>query len=132
MSRTTLTGHRGATAAVLLVGGGALAAGVWLGGDPALALGLVGFYLIAALVAYLWAGRDSDVAAIMRLGGDERQRGMDRDATAAAGAAMVVAAVVGAVVEAARHHGNPGAYGVMCVVGGTAYIASLLFYRRRG
>jgi uncharacterized iron-regulated membrane protein len=131
MTRTTLTGHRAATSAVLVVGGGALAAGTWLGGEHGLAVGLVVFYLVAGLIAYLWAGRDGDVAAIMRVGGDERQRRMDRDATAAAGAVMAVAAVIGAGIEAARHHGDPGAYGVMCAVGGIAYTASLLFYRHR-
>jgi hypothetical protein len=132
MTRTTLTGHRGATTAVLVVGGGALSAATWAGGEHGLAVGLVVFYLVTGGIAYLWAGRDSDVAAIMRVGGDERQRRMDRDATAAAGVVMSIAAVVGAIIESARHHGNPGGYGVMCAVGGIAYTVSLVYFRHRG
>ena len=94
-------GHRGATAAILAVAGGALAAATWIGGDHILAIGLVGFYALAAAGAYVWAGRDSDVGAIMRVGGDERQRHIDRDATALSGLAMGFTAIVGAIVSAA-------------------------------
>src|SRR5580704_10309567 len=121
-----LTGHRSATAAVLVVGGGALAVATWVAGDH----GLVGFYALAAGIAYLWSGGKGDVAAIMRAGGDERQRGMDRDATAIMGLAMGLAALVGAVVDIART-GNPGPYGVMCAVGGITYVLSLFVVRRR-
>jgi hypothetical protein len=125
-----LTGHRSATAAVLVVGGGAIAVATWVAGDHGLAVGLVGFYALAAGIAYLWSGGKGDMAAIMRVGGDERQRGMDRDATAIMGLAMGVAALVGAIVEIART-GNPGPYGVMCAVGGISYVLSLIVVRRR-
>jgi hypothetical protein len=131
MTYASTAGHRGATAAVLVVGGGGLAAATWLGGEHGLALGLVGFYLVAGLVAYLWSGRDGDVAAILRVGGDERQRRLDLDATAYSGLAMGVAAVAGAIVSAARHHGDIGQYGVICVVGGLSYVVSLAILRRR-
>jgi hypothetical protein len=131
MSRATLTGHRATTAGVLVVAGGALAVATWVGGEHGLAIGLVVLYAVAATAAYLWSGRDTDVAAIMRAGGDERQRRIDRDATAVAGLAMIAVAIVGAVVSAARDHGNVGAYGVMCAVGGTAYAISLVVLRRR-
>jgi hypothetical protein len=130
MMSTTRSGHRTASAAVLVVGGGALAAASWIGGDHGLAVGLVVFYVITAGVAFWWAGRDGDVAAIMRVGGDERQRGIDRDATAFAGLAVSVAAIAGLIVQTARGL-NPGAYGVMCVVGGVAYTVSLIAIRRR-
>ena len=41
MSNPTMTGHRTATAAVLLIAGGALAVATWLGGEHGLAVGLV-------------------------------------------------------------------------------------------
>ncbi len=66
----------------------------------------------------------------MRVSGDERQRSLDRDATTIAGYAMVFAAIIGAVVQIARGEG-PGAYGVMCVVGGVTYVVSLLVLQRR-
>jgi len=49
----TVTGHRGATAAVLVVGGGGLAVATWIGGQHGLAVGLVAFYAVAAAVAGL-------------------------------------------------------------------------------
>ena len=101
MTTATRTGHRGVTAAVLIVGGGAVAAATWASGDHGLAIGLVVFYVVAAGVAYLWSGGKGDVAAIMRVGGDERQKGIDRDATAATGMAMSLAALVGAIGETA-------------------------------
>jgi hypothetical protein len=132
MTHATLTPRRAATASVLVVGGGGLAAATWAGGDHGLAIGLLAFYAVAGIVAYIWSGRDTDVAAIMRAGGDERQRRLDRDATAVAGLAMSVAAIIGAIIAAARDHGNVGGYGVICLVGGVSYTASLLVQRRRG
>lgn len=131
MTYASTTSHRGATAAVLIVGGGCLAAATWIGGEHALALGLVAFYAIAALVAYLWSGRDGDVAAIMRVGGDERQRRLDREATALSGLAMGTAALIGAIVSAARNNGDIGQYGVICFVGGVSYVVSLVVLKRR-
>jgi len=132
MANTIATGHRGTTAAVLVVAGGALAVATWIGGDHGLAIGLVAFYAVAAVAAYLWAGRDSDTGAIMRAGGDERQRRMDRDATALAGLAMGSTALVGAIVSAAVNNGNIGGYGVICFVGGVTYAVSLFAFHRRG
>ncbi len=131
MTYAQTAGHRGATAAVLVVGGGGLAAATWIGGDHGLAIGLVVFYAVAALAAYLWTGRDSDVAAILRVGGDERQRRLDLTATAYAGLAMAAAAIIGAIVSAARHGGDIGQYGVICVVGGLSYVIALAVLKRR-
>jgi hypothetical protein len=132
MTNTLTSGHRGITAAVLVVGGGGLAVATWIGGEHGLAVGLLIFYAVAALAAYFWAGRDSDVGAIMRAGGDERQRRMDRDAMALTGLAMGMAAIIGAIISAAVNHGNIGGYGVICFVGGVSYVVSLLVIRRRG
>jgi hypothetical protein len=132
MTNVLTSGHRGVTAAVLVVGGGGLAVATWIGGEHGLAVGLLIFYGIAALGAYIWAGRDSDVGAIMRAGGDERQRRLDRDAMALAGLAMGTAAIIGAIISAAVNHGNIGGFGVICFVGGVSYVISLLVLRRRG
>ena len=129
MTRTARTGMRAATPAVLLVGGGALAAATWAGGNHGLAIGLICFYLVAAAVSYLWAGRDTDVAAIMRIAGDERQRRIDRDATAVAGLAMSGAAILGAVQQAAAGHHDAGPYIVIMSVGGASYLLALLYLR---
>jgi hypothetical protein len=132
MTNARVTGHRGATTAVLVVGGGGLAAATWIGGDHGLAVGLIAFYALASAAAYIWSGRDSDVAAVMRAGGDERQRRLDRDATALSGLAMGAVAIIGAIVSAARNHGDIGGYGVICFVGGVTYAVSLLVLKRRG
>jgi hypothetical protein len=130
MMNATRSGYRSASAAVLVVGGGAIAAATWVGGDHGLAIGLVVFYVVAASAAFLWAGGKGDVAAIMRVGGDERQRGLDRDATAITGMVMSLAAIVGAIIQTARTS-DPGPYGVMCVVGGVSYVVGLIVLRRR-
>jgi len=132
MTNASVTGHRGASVAVLVVGGGGLAAATWVGGDHGLAIGLIAFYAVAAVAAYIWSGRESDVGAIMRAGGDECQRRLDRDATALSGLAMIAVAIIGAIVSAARNHGDIGAYGVICFVGGVMYALSLLVLKRRG
>lgn len=130
MTTQTRTGYRSASAAVLVVGGGALAAAMWVAGDHGLAIGLLAFYAVAAGLAYLWAGGSGDVAAVLRAGGDERQRGLDRDATAITGLVMVLAAIIGAIIQTARS-ADPGAYGLMCAIGGITYSVSLLALRRR-
>jgi hypothetical protein len=44
---------------------------------------------------------------------------------------MGAAAIIGAIVSAARHHGDIGQFGVICVVGGVAYVVSLAVLKRR-
>jgi hypothetical protein len=130
MTYATTAGHRTAATLILAVGGGALAVATWISGSPAIAIGLVIFYVAAGGIAYLWAGRDSDIGAIMRAGGDERQRSLDRDATALSGLAMALAAIIGSIVSVARNGGDPGGYGTICVVGGLTYVASLVVLKR--
>jgi hypothetical protein len=125
-----LTGHRSAIAAVLVVVGGGVAVATWAGGDHGLAVGLGAFYVLAAVIAYVWSGGRGDVAAIMRVGTDERQRGMDRDATAIMGVTVVLVALVGTIVQIARG-ADPGGYGVLCTVGGVSYVVGLAVVRRR-
>ena len=122
--------RRSATSGILLVGGGAIAVATWVSGDHGLAVGLVVFYVIAAGIAYVWSGRDTDVAAIMRWDGDERQFGIDREANVITAHAMGIAAIIGAIVNTAVN-GDPGGYGVICFVGGVTYVVSLVVLRRR-
>ena len=130
MTKTTVRGHRGASALVLIAGGGAVAVATWVSGSRWLAITLILAYACCAAIVFVWAGRSGDAAAILRAGGDERQVGLDREATALMGLAMTAAAIVGAIASIART-GAPGDYGVMCMVSGIAYVASFLVLKQR-
>jgi peptidoglycan/LPS O-acetylase OafA/YrhL len=119
-----------ATATVLLVAGAALAVATLLAGSAAWAAGVGTFTVAAAAFVLLAGSRDTDLAAAVRGGGDERQRGTDRDAVALAGLLMIVAALVGAIISAFLHQGNPGPLGVLCAVGAVGYIAGRAIFRR--
>jgi hypothetical protein len=114
----------------LLAGGVAIAAATWIGSDHGWAIAALAIYVVLAVIAYVWTGRSGDIAAVLRVGGDERQRGLDRDATAISGLAMSLLAIIGAIISIGRT-GNPGVYGLFCVVGGVAYGLSLVELRRR-
>jgi hypothetical protein len=130
MNQRTLRGHRGATPLVLVLGGGAVVAATWIGGSHAWAIAATVVYAVLAVIAYVWAGGTGDVAANLRAGGDERQRSVDRDATAITALAMIAVALVGAIVALGRT-GDPGPYGVMCAVAGIAYAVSFAVLRWR-
>ena len=130
MAKTMPRGMRAATSAVLLVGGGAIAAATWISGDHGFAVAVIVFYVVAAGIAWLWSGGKGDVAAIMRVGGDERQRSLDRDATTIAGIRHGVRRDRGRG-RRDRPGRRPGAYGVMCVVGGVTYVVALFVLQRR-
>jgi hypothetical protein len=125
------SGHRALSAAVLLIVGGAVAIAAWVGGHPGVAAAVIGTYVVLAGIAFAWSGGRGDVAAMMRGGGDERQRLMDLRATAAASIATALFAICGAVVNIARTGGDPGPYGVICVVFGVTYGVALVVLRRR-
>jgi hypothetical protein len=116
---------------ILLVGGGAVAIGAWAGGHPGVAALVIGAYVMLAAIAFVWSGGRGDVAAIMRGGGDERQVAIDLRATALASVATAMFAVGGAVVNIARTGGDPGAYGVICMVFGISYGVALAVLHRR-
>jgi hypothetical protein len=120
-------GFRAASAIILLLGGVGVAIATWVGGSHGWAIVA---YAVLAAGAYVWAGRSSDVAALIRGGGDERQRGLDRDATAITAIVMSIAAVLGALISIGRT-GNPGVYGEFCVIGGITYAISLFVLQRR-
>jgi hypothetical protein len=131
MSSVLHSGRRGATSAVLVIAGGALAAATWIGGQHVVAVGLVVLYVVCAAIAYAWAGRDSDAGAALRSGGDERQRSLDRDATAITALVMITLAIVGSIVSAAVNNGNIGVFGVFAAVGGATYAIAFAFLSRR-
>ena len=114
----------------MTVVGLALASALWARGEREFALGVFAACALLGALAYAWAGGDGDVAAVLGSRGDERQRSLDRDATAIAGVATIVAAIVGAVASIART-GNAGSYGVICAVAGVVYAVSLTALRRR-
>jgi hypothetical protein len=115
---------------MLLIGGGAVAAATWVSGNVGWAIAALAIYAVMATIVFVWAGRSGDVAALLRVRGDERQRSLDRDAWGITGLAMTLVAVVGAIIEIGRT-GNPGAYGVFCAVSGIVYGVSLFVFRRR-
>lgn len=88
-------------------------------------------YLVLAAIAFIWAGGRGDVAAIMRGGGGERQRGIDLRATATAALVTAIFTVGGAIVSIARTGGDPGPYGVACMVFGVSYGLALALLRWR-
>jgi hypothetical protein len=131
MRQGSRNGHRGASAAVLLIGGGAVAIASWAGGHPGVAAVVIGAYLVLAVIALLWSGGRGDVAATMRSGADERQRAIDLRATAIAGSMTALFTIGGAIVNIARTGGDPGAYGVVCMVFGISYGVAIAVLRSR-
>jgi hypothetical protein len=113
-----------------MAGGGMVAAATWVSGDHGWAITAIALYALLAVGAFAWAGGSGDMAAIMRSGGDERQRTLDRDATAVTGIVMTLVAIIGAIIELGRT-GNPGVYGLFCVVAGVVYAISLFALHRR-
>jgi len=126
---TTRTGYRGAVAAVLAIGGIAVAIAAWASGEHGLAIGLLITYGVAAVIAVVWSAGSGDVAAIIRAGGDERQQSIGLHAIAITGMVMVIASLIGVVVATART-GDSGGYGVMSAVGGISYAISLTYLHR--
>ena len=123
--------RRWAAIALLAALGAAVSAATWVGGDHGFAVGLGGFYLLCCVAAYVWSRGTGDVAALLRLSGDERQRLLDTTATATAGLITLAFCLGGAVVDLARGgSGNPWA--LICAVGGVAYVGALAVLRRRG
>ena len=130
MTMKTAAGRRWASTAILAVLGGVAALAAWAGNEPYLAIMLGVFYLLCGLATYLWSRGRGDVAAVLRLSGDERQRQVDLKATAAAGMAALAFSFGGAVLDLARGGtGNPWA--LICAVGGLSYVAAFGYFRYR-
>jgi hypothetical protein len=130
MQTQTQTARRWASTALLAILGAAITAASWIGGEHSLALILGIFYVVCCAATYLWSRGGGDVAAILRLEGDERQRLMDTRATAMAGIATLAFCLAGVVVDLARGGtGNPWA--LICAVGGVSYTVALAALRVR-
>jgi hypothetical protein len=125
------TGRRTAATGVYLALGGAIAVAAWIGGSWPLAIVLGGFYVVTGAVLYWWAGRNGDVAALLRAGGDERQRTLDVRATSVSGLAMGAFAIVATIVQLARG-ADPNPYAWVCFVGGVSYGVGLTVFKLRG
>jgi hypothetical protein len=118
------------TGGFLFLPGTATAVAAWIGGAPWLALCLLSFYLVGSLIMYLWSGRGGDVAAIMRVQGDERQKMIDSQATVVAAGAVLTFCLAGMMVDlAGGGTGNPWA--LICAVGGASYAVALAVIRLR-
>ena len=119
-----------ASATCFFVLGAALSTAVWIQGNHDFALIMGAAYLVAAGIAYVASGGSGDIAAIMRVDGDERQRSIDHEAIRYAAYAMGAAALIGAVVQTAQGH-DPSAFGWVLTVGGSAYSVALGVLKHR-
>lgn len=131
MIESTNTMRQWVSIGVLAVLGAAITGATWLGGEPDLALVLGIFYVLSCGASYLWSRGGGDVAAIIRLQGDERQQSLDMRATAAAGLVTLGFCVGGAVVNLAQG-GTGSPWALILAVGGVSYTAALAVLRRRG
>ena len=118
-----------ATLATLAILGGAIAAAIWAGGDHGWAVGVASFYAVCCVALFVWSRGDGDVAAIVRLSGDERQTMLDLRATAATGVVTILFSLGGAIINLARG-GSGGPWTLICTVAGFAYITALAWSRR--
>jgi hypothetical protein len=130
MRMAAIHGKRVASVLILGGAGGILAAAEWAGGDHGLALATLAFYVVAVAVAYVWSGGSGDVAAILRVGGDERQRSIDHGATAVAGLVLGLTCFVATIVDLATG-GDGYPFGWLCAVGGASYAIALAWIKRR-
>lgn len=104
--------------ALALLIGGAMAFG------QDLVAGALGFGIVfgwAVVTCFVSPGRFE----LLRVGPkDERQEGLNLEAMSVAGAATMLAALIGAVWDLA--HDRVGAYAVICVVSGLAFLVAQL------
>ncbi len=115
---------RFASAATFVVLGAALSTAVWIEGNHDFALIMGVCYLVVAGIAFIASGGSGDIAAIMRVEGDERQRGIDHEATRFAAYAMAGLALVGTVVQTASGH-DPSGFAMVLTAGGASYSVAL-------
>ena len=124
--------RRWITPLFMLVGGLALTMAATFGGGhftrSALISGLV--FTVVATTAFVFIGRSrGDLGAIVASAPDERQRGIDLRATAAAGVALAVILIVGSIVTLAQ--GNSGQPWVgLAAAFGAIYVIFLAIFRR--
>ena len=87
-----------------------------------MAAAMIGVAMEVVLVSLRSSGReDAETSPPSCAAAEQRQRALDLRATAAAGVVTTFVAIAGAVVNIARTGGNPGPYGVICMVLGISY-----------
>ena len=102
----------------------------WLGGHPAVGVGLL-VGLIAFGLFFLLAGRSETVRGLRGDGRDERFARIDLQATAVAGSALLVALIVAWLVATARgQSGSP--YDWLLAIAGLTYLLAVALFRWRG
>ena len=108
---------------------GALALGIQVAlGD--VGKGLAFLAIMVGYTAILWFGGNAEDATLLRGdGNDERQRAIMMKSHMVTAQVMVWTAVIGAFAEMASGQGY-GHFGVMCSVGGAAFIGSTMWFRR--
>jgi hypothetical protein len=107
--------------------GGITGAAALVGGDVGLAI--FGFLLLTAFGAYLGLSR-SEFAVIGTSDADERQRQIGLEAVGVAYNAVVVVALGGFLWELTRGDG-PGAFTLICSVGGFTHMGATAYLKRR-
>lgn len=97
---------------------------------PALAAAGAGVMLVYGAVLVIFSRRSEAVALLRDDGVDERRSMITTKAAATTLYALVVLSLVMTFVQLARGL-NPGAWGVICSVGGLVFIVSLVWESRR-
>jgi hypothetical protein len=115
----------------LFIGGIALGAisavAALIGGNPGMAI--FGFVLLTGFGTFLAFSR-SEFAVIGSADADERQRQIDFEAVQIAYMAVVTVGVCGFLWELTRGDG-PGAFTLICFVGGFTHMAATAYLKRR-
>jgi hypothetical protein len=113
-----------------------LAAGAYLGiflstGQVALAFVTAGIMLAYGAILVAFSGR-SEIAAILRNDRtDERRHSIYMRASALTLHVIVLFVLAMAFVQLAQGR-SPGDWGTLCLIGGTSFIAGVIFFSRRG
>lgn len=120
-----LTGRR-ALFPFSLVLAAVVAALAWRNGDTGLAV--FAMLLLPAFGAWLAFAR-TETAIIGTSESDERQQRISAEAVGYAYQAVLVVSVMGFFTEVA--HGDPGAFTLVCAVGGFTHLSAVALLRRR-
>jgi hypothetical protein len=110
---------------------GLVLAGAWaIGGGPAqwLAIVIAVVSLGYAVAWYVWAGQDTDEAALLGSRADERQKLVGQKARALAGVLAMASAYTGLVITLAVKRADAWPFAVVLLVTGFGYLLGLSSY----
>jgi hypothetical protein len=110
---------------------GLVLAGAWaIGGGPGqwLAIVIAVVSLCYAVAWYVWAGQDTDEAALLGSRADERQRLAGQKARALAGVVAMAGAYAGLVITLAVKRADAWPFALMLLVTGLGYLFGLSSY----